>query len=147
MQAARSGASAAQADAQSASAAHDRAKAQSDASAQEAALRDGEARAAANAANVAQNSMAAAAASQPRDERLLPITSADIAALEQVFNESDDAKKLFCRGQYAGGVGLAPTPVSAPAPALPAARPNDAAPAQNGAQVPLPPVRPPQRRP
>jgi hypothetical protein len=81
--------------------------------------------------------MRAAAAAQPKGEGLIPITSADIAALAQIVGESDDARKLFCRGEYAGG------PLPAAAAAEPVPLPHAGAPpAENGANVPLPPSRP-----
>jgi hypothetical protein len=52
--------------------------------------------------------MQAIAASQPKSENLAPITSADIAAYAQVLGESDAAKRLFCRGNYAVGLAIEP---------------------------------------
>jgi hypothetical protein len=85
--------------------------------------------------------MRAAAATQPKGEGFIPITTADIAALAQIAGESAAAKKLFCRGEYAGG----PMPAATAASAVESAAPphTGAKPAsQNGTIVPLPPARP-----
>jgi hypothetical protein len=99
-------------------------------------------RAAANAEKAASEAMKAAAATQPKGEGLIPITGADIAALVHAIDDSDGAKKLFCRDGYAKATAVSVTPAPqaafAPPPAAPAA--ESAAPAVAAASpaVPLP---------
>jgi hypothetical protein len=119
--------------------------------AQASAKANAESQQASKVASAALEALRAAAASQPKTENLLVVTSADIAAYAEVFGESDAAKRLFCRGSYTVGamepqgeapdttmalsvpqVGRATTALKTSAPTEPAA-------------VPLPVARPPAR--
>jgi hypothetical protein len=125
-----------------ANALRDRAKAQSDAAADVAAKAATIARHAADLAGAARAAMDAAAATQPKGEGLVPIAAADIAALAHVIGESEAAKKLFCRGEYAGGPHPAATTASAtPVPLSSPAREST----PSNVDVPLPLPRPTRR--